>query len=387
MPSREEPVVDWEAQIVVVEFHKSGLEVFGLSKASSKGVSLELKAPAEHRHKEADKGRVGSCDVLHHYHQTNQSGLGICESKCLIKRTRFAEVAKQSKQGEDLNLCYQDVFEDMVHFPVAEFMSKHCHNLLIVATCCFLILCLALLLFLLCLLLGFFLFFFISLQLYPFRLFQQCVKEHNSLELEESIEVGIAVAGPLATLNHIELVQWERDGGSKAFNLSFQFSFRHWGIFVKKRCNKVRIDGHQEEGDEDNEAPEIDKEVVTTPVDNLDHTGKNRGLNCLGHQEFFDLVHCKEACGLLVEPVILFHHKGTVDGEGEGCDGGEDREIESEQEGGQDLTVSRILSEGIKGIQGPAPEKPVPKHPEQCSREKLAENYLNCSKLGLFKGI
>ena len=116
--------------------------------------------------------------------------------------------------------------------------------------------------------------------------------------------------------------------------LSFQFSFRHWGIFVKKRCNKVRIDGHQEEGDEDNEAPEIDKEVVTTPVDNLDHTGENRGLDCLGHQEFFDLIHCKEACGLLIEPVILLHHKGAVDGEGEGGDGGEDREIECEQEGG-----------------------------------------------------
>merc|ERR1719341_1818487 len=381
MPSREEPVVDWEAQIVIVQFHKSGLEICCLAKVSSKGISLELKAPAEHRHEEADEGRVGSCDVLHHDHQTDQRWLGVGEAKCLIERTRFAEVSKQGKQGEDLHLCYEDVFKDMVHLPVTQFMSKHCHNLLIVATGCLFLISLAILLFLLCLLLRFLLLFFISLQLHSFRLFQQCVKEDNSLELEESVEVGIAVAGPLATLNHVELVQWERDGGSKAFNLSFQFSFGHWGVFVKQRCNKVRIDGHQEEGDEDDEAPKIDKEVVTTPVDNLDHTGKNRGLDCLGHQEFFNLVHCKEACGLLVEPVILLHHKGAVDGEGEGCDGGEDREIESEQEGGQDLTVSRILSEGIKGIQGPAPEKPVPKHPEQCSREKLAENSLNCSKL------
>ena len=126
--------------------------------------------------------------------------------------------------------------------------------------------------------------------------------------------------------------------------LSFQFSFRHWGVFVKQRCNKVRIDGHQEEGDEDNEAPEVDKEVVAAPVDDLDHTGENRGLDCLRDQELFDLVHCEEARCLLVEPVVLLHHKGAVDGEGEGGDGGEDGEIECEQERGEDLTIGRILS-------------------------------------------
>merc|ERR1719458_864540 len=376
MPSREEPVIDWEAQIVIVQFHKGGLEIFCLAKVSCKGISLELKAPAEDRHEEADKGRVGSCDVLHHDHQTDQGWLGVGEAKCLIERTRFAEVAKQGKQGEDLNLCYEDVFEDMVHLPVTQFMSKHCHDLLIVATSCLFLFSFALLLFLLLLLLRFLLLFFVSLQLHPFRLFQKCVKEDNPLELEESVEVGIAVAGPLATLN-VELVQWERDGGSKAFNLSLEFAFRHWRVFVKERRNEVRIDGHQEEGDEDDEAPEIDEEVVAAPVDNLDHTGQNRRLDRLAHQELFDLVHCKEAWGLLVEPVILLHHKGAVDGEGEGGDGGEDGEIEGEQERGENLTVSSILSESIKGIQGPAPEKSVAKHPEQHRGEKLAENSLH----------
>merc|ERR1719507_2102432 len=377
MPGREEPVVDWEAQIVIVQFHKSRLELFCLAKVSSKGISLELKAPAEHRHEEADEGRLGGCDVLHHDHQPDQGWLGVGEAKCLIERTRFAEVAKQSKQGEDLNLCYEDVFEDMVHLPVTKFVPKHCHNLLIVATGCLFLISLAILLFLLRLLLGFLLLFFISFQLHSFRLFQQCVKEDNSLELEESVEVGIAVTGPLATLNHVELVQWERDGGSKAFNLSLEFPFRHWCVFIKERRNEVRIDGHQEEGDEDDEAPEIDKEVVAAPVDNLDHTGENWCLDRLAHQELFDLVHCEEAWGLLVEPVVLLHHKGAVDGEGEGGDGGEDGEVKGEQERRQDLTVSSILSKSIQGIQGPAPEKSVPKHPEQHRGEKLAENSLH----------
>merc|ERR1719331_1824295 len=165
MPSREEPVVDWEAQIVIVQFHKSRLEVFCLAKVSSKGISLELKAPAEHRHEEADEGRVGSCDVLHHDHQTDQGWLGVGEAKCLIERTRFAKVAKEGKQGEDLNLCYEDVFQDMVHLPMTQFMSKHCHNLLIVTTGCLFLFSLA---FLFLLLLSFLFSFFISLQLHPF---------------------------------------------------------------------------------------------------------------------------------------------------------------------------------------------------------------------------
>ena len=125
--------------------------------------------------------------------------------------------------------------------------------------------------------------------------------------------------------------------------LSLKFSFGHWSVFVKERCNEVGIDGHEEEGDEDNEAPEIDKEVVSAPVDNLDHTSKDRGLDCLRNHKLLHLVQCKEASSLLVETMILLHHKGAVDGEGEGGDGGEDGEIEGEQEGGEDLTIGSIL--------------------------------------------
>ena len=46
-------------------------------------LNLLIECTPEDRHEEADKGRVGSCDVLHHYHQTNQGWLGIGEAKCL----------------------------------------------------------------------------------------------------------------------------------------------------------------------------------------------------------------------------------------------------------------------------------------------------------------
>ena len=46
---------------------------------------LLIDCTPEDRHEEADKRRVGSCDVLHHYHQTDQGWLGVGEAKCLKK--------------------------------------------------------------------------------------------------------------------------------------------------------------------------------------------------------------------------------------------------------------------------------------------------------------
>ena len=125
--------------------------------------------------------------------------------------------------------------------------------------------------------------------------------------------------------------------------LSLQFSLWHWSVFVKEWRNEVGVDGHQEERDEDDETPEVDKEVVAAPVDNLDHSSQDWGLDCLRHHKLLHLVDGEEASSLLVEPVVLLHHKGAVDCEGEGGDGGEDRQVEGKQERGKDLTVSRVL--------------------------------------------
>ena len=46
---------------------------------------LLIECTPEDRHEEADKGGVGSCDILHHYHQTNQGWLRVGEAKCLKK--------------------------------------------------------------------------------------------------------------------------------------------------------------------------------------------------------------------------------------------------------------------------------------------------------------
>ena len=45
------------------------------------------------------------------------------------------------------------------------------------------------------------------------------------------------------------------------------------------------------------------------------------------------------------------------------------------------------LSKSIQSIHGPSPEESVAKNPEEQGGKKLAENTLDCSKLGLLKSV
>ena len=56
----------------------------------------------------------------------------------------------------------------------------------------------------------------------------------------------------------------------------------HGRVLVKEGGDKVRIDGHEEDCDDDHKEPQVDEEVVAAPVDNLDDAGKDGGLDGLG---------------------------------------------------------------------------------------------------------
>lgn len=59
MPTRIEPVVDGEAQVVQVEFDQGGLEVHSMTEVPGEPVRLELKMAAEERREEGEDGIVG----------------------------------------------------------------------------------------------------------------------------------------------------------------------------------------------------------------------------------------------------------------------------------------------------------------------------------------
>ena len=109
-------------------------------------------------------------------------------------------------------------------------------------------------------------------------------------------------------------------------------SLRHWCVFIKERSNEVRVDSHEKQSDENHKQPEIDVEVISAPVDNLDDASQDGRLDQLTNHKLLDLILDVETWSLLVEPVLLLEHKLLVDTEGEPCDGAEDAQVQGEQD-------------------------------------------------------
>ena len=69
--------------ITSIERNEMKMYKIYLSFNSDHVIALLIHCLPQHRHEEADKSGVGSCDVLHHYHQTNQGWLRVSEPKRL----------------------------------------------------------------------------------------------------------------------------------------------------------------------------------------------------------------------------------------------------------------------------------------------------------------
>ena len=80
-------------------------------------------------------------------------------------------------------LSYEDILENMVELPVAQLMPEYGQYLLPVAACLLLLLLFLLLFLLLCFLLLLLYQILFRLQLLPFLLLQQGVKQDNTFEL------------------------------------------------------------------------------------------------------------------------------------------------------------------------------------------------------------
>ena len=75
VPGGVQPVVDREAEVVVVELHQRARQVRGLAQLGRELVRLELEVAGEDAHQEADDGGVGGGDVLEDDHEADQHRL------------------------------------------------------------------------------------------------------------------------------------------------------------------------------------------------------------------------------------------------------------------------------------------------------------------------
>ena len=61
-------------------------------------------------------------------------------------------------------------------------------------------------------------------------------------------------------------------------NLAFEITLGHGCVLVEERGDEVWVDGHEEEGHHHREEPEVNKEEVSAPEDDLDDTSEDGGL-------------------------------------------------------------------------------------------------------------
>ena len=325
--------------------------------------------PGEDAHEEPNDGGVRGGDVGEDDHQTYQDGLTVGEPEGLVQRTGLGEISKESEHEKDLDLTNDNVLHDVVELPVAELVSQDGHNLLVVAAGLLLAL---ILLFLVILFLFLFRHYFL-----PLLLFQEGVKQNDPLKLEEAIEIRVAMTGALGAFNNKQLVEREANGGGESLDISLQLSLRHRDILIKERSYQVRVDGHQEQSQYYSKHPQIDEEVVATPVDDLDDCSQDGSLDDLAHNELLDLILGIKTRSLFVEAVLLLQYEGAIDAEGEPCQGAEDTEVQGEHERDEDLTLSRIVAAGVDCLGGVAPEDPVAHEPNDASGQSLVEQSLN----------
>ena len=197
MHGRKEPVVDWESEVVVVQFDQGGLKLLGFAEADSKGVGLELKPSAQTGHAEIKETVVGSGDELENDHQSDKDRFLRREPERRVQDLTLTEVSEEGKHGEDVHLADDDVLEDVIKFPMSQFVGQNGQNLGRVATFV-LVVCLLFFVFFFFLLGFLFLFLFVFFGFEFFSLFQleQGVEEDNPFEIEEPVEVGVRVGRP-----------------------------------------------------------------------------------------------------------------------------------------------------------------------------------------------
>lgn len=81
MKHRIEPVGDWKAQVVRVQFDERRLEKIALAERLGELVGLKLEATTQTSHEKGDDLVVGRENELHDYDEADENGLFALESK------------------------------------------------------------------------------------------------------------------------------------------------------------------------------------------------------------------------------------------------------------------------------------------------------------------
>lgn len=106
-------------------------------------------------------------------------------------------------------------------------------------------------------------------------LLDQGIVNDNVLAPGETVEVGIAVAAALGTVDDIEVLEGEVELGGKSFNLSLELPVLEGRELVEQGQDGNWVGGDHKGLDSEDKQPQVVEEVVAKVSDNLQESGEN----------------------------------------------------------------------------------------------------------------
>jgi hypothetical protein len=187
-------------------------------------------------------------------------------------------------------------------------------------------------------------------------LLNQSIVDNNVLLPGETKEIGVGVGTSLASINDVELVQGELEACGKRFNLGLELTVLERRQLVEQRQDSDGVDGDHENLESNDEEPQVIEELVTSLLDDLEETGKERRRKDKSESLGLDQICDKELGRLLVETEFLLKHKCLVDRRGETKKLADDSKSQDEDNGVADLAGEARRCPFEKKIAGPGPK-------------------------------
>ena len=100
------------------------------------------------------------------------------------------------------------------------------------------------------------------------------------------------------TFYNIKFVKWKLYSGCQFLYACPQFTIRKWCIFIKKWSYAVGVNGEKNEGCNHCKQPQVDKEIISSNLDNINRSCDNWKQYDLGNNKQFYFVLYEEANSL-----------------------------------------------------------------------------------------
>mmetsp|Transcript_12952 Transcript_12952/g.28384 ORF Transcript_12952/g.28384 Transcript_12952/m.28384 type:complete len:241 (-) Transcript_12952:711-1433(-) len=223
-------------QVLQMNLTQATLQTLTHPKFDREFICFKLTPTRVHRHCKTQSFVNGSPNGGEEEEKCDQGGNGttlIVESKSSVEFMRVVAQCKGVETSTSVELSDDKVDEGVAHLPVPEFMPQDCQDFIVV------------------------------------NLFNEGIIENNSLILEESKHVSIRVTTPLTPIHNKQLCQRKLQLPSQLKDLFLQLAFGERFVLVKPWHDQDWNDSHHEHGEHKGECPDIDVEVISTRLDNL----------------------------------------------------------------------------------------------------------------------